>query len=235
MLQAKKVVLGLLVLLTIGAGVSRADILSGCGTCQGARYALVYDPSTNVSGVSMLDKNGNSTTGTVYDVFLFIETTNLAIPTATHVQAVSIKISDYAAIPPSSLVSAPGGAAGWNFSTGGINSGGCDGAGAGFICAQDPVPYAATLPHTGVYFWEFHYATPNSILLGNLASDIKVQYADATGTKAGALVSEGITLQECPGCGPTITPFGTTPEPASIGLFAGVLILTFRSIRKRVA
>jgi hypothetical protein len=64
---------------------------------------------------------------------------------------------------------------------------------------SSPVPFA------GTYTWEFHYATSKSLLLGPLASSIKVAFTDGTTTvnkqgksvydKYGSLVSEGITLE----------------------------------------
>jgi hypothetical protein len=166
------------------SGVSRADLLSGCGTCQGSTYLLTYDPTKTVSSIGV----------SIYDVFLTIDPSGYT-GGGSYINAVAIKIaSDNGAT--GSVIIAPGGAGNWTEVDGGLNASGCSGAGAGFICASDghtaPVPTAAGT----TYIWEFNYATSKSLLTGNLASSIKVDYVNGTGGKVGALVSEDITLQQ---------------------------------------
>lgn len=206
------------------AGLSRADVLSGCGTCQGGSYLLQYETTpvgTYAGG------------GKIYNVFFSIDTTKLNLASATNVGAVSVKISSGVDNPPSTLVSAPGGASNWTVVLGGISAGGCSGSGAGFICAKDPLPNNATLPHTGTYTWQFQYGTTKALLLGNLASVIKVQYVNAAGTKVGDLVSEGITLQSCLGdCGRF--PVGDqVPEPSSVVLLGSLVSYVGVQLRRR--
>jgi hypothetical protein len=178
----------------MSSSVGRADLLSGCGTCQGSTYLLTYDPTPI----------GTITKGNIYDVFLTIDAANYKsdqqnnLPNQIDIQTVAIKISNSVDFTNSSLVAAPGGANLWTPKNGGLsNSGGtadCDGSGAGFICAQDGL--TAPVPHDGTYLWELHYATTGSLQLGKLESEIKVAYTDGSFHKVGSIVSEGITLQE---------------------------------------
>ncbi|MGI9102079.1 MAG: PEP-CTERM sorting domain-containing protein [Terriglobales bacterium] len=186
---------GLLLLSSVVAVLpASADLLSGCDTCQGATYLLQYNP------------NNTTTSGSdhIYDVFLTIDT-SLYNGGGTYLNSVAIKIANSDDFALSSLLAAPGGIGAWSLQDGGLNANGCSGSGSGFICAQDG--QTAPVPHVGSYTWEFHYATTSALLTGTLAASIKAQYVDANGKKVGALVSEGITLQE-------------TPEPASMLLIA---------------
>jgi hypothetical protein len=218
------VVMLTVIALVSSAVVARADVLSGCGTCQGASYLLQY----NSTPVGTFGGGGN-----IYDVFFSINTTNLDVTGATNVKAVAIKIANSVDATNSSLIAGPGGAASWILQAGGLNASGCDGAGAGFLCAQDPPPNAATLPFSGTYTWEFRYGTTDPLFTTSLGSDIKVDYSDAAGNKVGALVSEGITLQSCTtDCGAT-TSGSPAPEPAAIMLLSSVIGLTGLALRKK--
>jgi FlaG/FlaF family flagellin (archaellin) len=230
--------------ITLSAGLSRGDVLGpdNCGSCFGSSYLLQYDP------------NNTTTVGadTVYDVFLTIDGTGYT-GAGSFINSVAIKIASSEDTPPSSLVNAPGGAGVWSFQGGGLNASGCDGAGSGFICAQDsdhaPVP-------GGPYTWEFHYATTASLLTGSLASSVKVLYTeDAAGLLQAGITSEGITLQPCGegttetcgGGGATTgtttgtttgstagqTTGGTIPEPASLILLGSALFATFAASRRK--
>ncbi len=213
-------IMAVLVTLTLFTGIGNADLLSNCGTCQGSTYLLQYNPNnTTTSGAD-----------TVYDVFLTIDTSGYT-GGGSFLNAVAIKIASSVDVPPSTLVAAPGGAANWAVQFGGINAGGCDGAGNGFICAQDG--QTAPVPNATAYTWEFHYATTAAIDTSSLGSAIKAQYVDASGNKVGALVSEGITLQSCPTCGGTTQ--GGVPEPTSILLLASTVGLAGFKLRKQYA
>jgi hypothetical protein len=211
--------------LVLFASTIQADVLSGCGTCQGSSYLLQYN-------------SGNTTTSggvSTYDVFLSINPTNYN-GGGLYINAVAIKVSSMEKSTGNSVVAAPGGAASWALQTGGLNSGGCDGSGGGFICAQDghtaPVPPNPAYGSGTTYTWEFHYATTKSLLTGNLASTIKAQYVDASGNKVGALVSEGITLQACTtDCG-VFPGGGPVPEPTSVVLFGSLVAFTGFTTRK---
>jgi hypothetical protein len=182
----------LLGFLTLGfSGVGQADLLVHCGTCQGATYLLQYDPARTITS------GGVST----YDVSLTIDPSGYN-GGGLYINSVAIKIASSEAATGNSVVSAPGAAGSWTLQLGGLNSGGCDGHGSGFICAKDgmtaPVPVNPAYVAGTKYTWEFHYATSASLFTGTLASSVKVDYVDAKGKKVGALVSEGITLQTTP-------------------------------------
>jgi len=207
--------LAVLATLTLFTGVSHANLLSGCGACQGSTYLLQYNPAPV------------SSTGAekVWDVFLTVNTTNYN-GGGSYINAVSVKVASSSIFADSMLVAAPGAANSWILGTGGIGANGCTGAGSGFLCASDgqtaPVP-------GGSYTWEFHYATDSALALSALGSEIKVQYVDANGRKVGALLSEKMTL-DCVGtCGNN----STIPEPTSMALLAGILAISGRAIRRR--
>jgi hypothetical protein len=205
--------------LTMFTGTSRADLLSGCGDCQGSTYLLQYNPTpvgTFAGG------------GKIWDVLLTINPTGYN-GGGSYIHAVSIKVASSDDISQSSLVAAPGGAGSWTLHNGGLNAGGCDGNGGGFECASDA--HAAPVPFAGTYKWEFHYATTDSLLLGPLGSSIKAEYVNSDGRKVGALVSDYIQLQ---GADTQSQSFGEVPEPTSLALLLGIVALTARAIRRRL-
>ncbi len=69
------------------------------------------------------------------------------------------------------LTAAPGGTGAWLEQTGGQNSGGCDGNGSGFVCAQNNT--AAPVP--GVYTWTFDIFSGGSLVD---SPSVKADYVD---------------------------------------------------------
>jgi hypothetical protein len=207
------------------AGVTRANPLSGCGSCFGMTYALQYDPSQTTTAGS----------DTVYDLFFVISTAGYTGNSTDVIKTATVKIASSVDVPPSTLVNAPGGVGAWTLQIGGQNSSGCNGNGAGFICAADST-HAPVTPAT-TYTWEFHYATTTSLLTGNLASDIKADFYDSTGQNFQGQLSNGITLQTCSGAncstihgGPPNSPI---PEPGSIVLLASLACFLAVVFKKR--
>jgi hypothetical protein len=201
-------------MMSLGAVAAFADPIGPtCGSCFGTIYTLTYDPVPDSS---------TSTTQT-FDIFLSLNTSGTIVPPATggvgpNLAAVALKVSSKAT---GMLVSAP--AAGWAEMDGGLGSGGCDGSGSGFICAQN-LTTPLTVPD-GTYKWEFDVTVPTGTLItSTLGSSVKALYEDTTG-KHNGITSEGITLQ--------VASVPSVPEPATLALFGlGLVGLGLR--RKRV-
>jgi hypothetical protein len=209
------------VIALVFSGVARADLLSGCSTCQGSTYNLTYVPTP----IGTFD-----TTGKIYDVFLTINPTNFVsdqtppLPSQIYIQAVAIKLASQDTFSFESLVAAPGGINNWSLVTGGLNNSGgtanCSGHGGGFLCAQDDK--TAPVPFTGTYTWEFHYATTKTLSTGTLASTVEVAYTDGSFKKVGLLANNGITLQ------------AQVPDGGLTLMLLGSALLGIETLRRRL-
>jgi PEP-CTERM motif len=176
---------------------ARADPIGpDCDTCQGSIYTLLNlgEVATDTFRIELLvDTSGYNGGGDFLDT--------VAVKVSSQTTAVT-------------TVDAPGGFAAWPAQDGGLNANGCDGAGSGFVCAQDA--QTASVPN-GTYAWIFDITIPSGTLFtGNLESTVKARYVDAAGNKVGDLVSEGITLQVIPEPG-TVLLLGS--GLAGLGLF----------------
>lgn len=124
----------------------------------------------------------------------------------------------------------------WSYQTGGLNSSGCNGSGAGYICAAAtgtgshlfsfPVGGGAATPN--LLIWQFTIAgTPPS--LGDTAH-IKYNYVDLGGNHVGDLGSFDVAIQCIGGSGCDAS---TVPEPITSALVGGGLVGLY-FIRRRL-
>lgn len=190
----------LVAILCLTAALAAATPIGpNCGTCSGAIFDLTYQT------VSI------GATNDVFDVTMFVDTTTYT-GGGLYIAAVAPKVSP--SVVSASLLNAPGGTGVWNTQLGGLNSGGCDGAGSGFVCSGATGHGAPVSNIDNSWIWEV--VIPHGTLMtGDLQSSIKAEFTDINGNKVGALLSEGITL----------SPKSSVPEPSSLGLGAIGLIL----------
>lgn len=189
-------------------GVARADSIGpNCDTCQGSVYTLTYAPAgMNTWDITLtIATSGYNGGGTLLDDVAFKATSQF--PTSV------------------TILQAPGGAGQWTIMLGGLNAGGCDGSGNGFVCAfANTLADAASVPNGTPYVWEFQIVTTQALLTGPFEASIKGRYTDNNGNKVGDLVSEDITLQ----------PAAAIPEPSALLLFGSGLVALGGLARRRL-
>jgi hypothetical protein len=166
-----------------------------CATCDGAIYEL--------SALNMGDPLPDS--DPLHETFRF----ELDIDTNTYsggglyLDNVAIQVSD--SVVAYSLFDAPGGTGDWNLLAGGLNSGGCNGSGNGWVCADGLAnggKGVAVTTGNGVgtdYSFIFDITVDNGTLYdidGYNNFSIKARYVDANGNKVGSLLSEKVTVPE---------------------------------------
>jgi hypothetical protein len=185
---------------------------SSCGSCFGTTITLEY----------------NVISPTEYEVHLFVNTSgfvgNGSTPlTDWWITAVAVKPANKLDAS-SSFVSttAPGS---WAGQLGGLSNGSCDGAGAGFICAQTGQQLALTDGSTYEWIFDAVLGSPGGAwLTADMAASVKVNF-DGPNNPNGVLTSEDITLQ--PG-----SPL-PAPEPGTLALLGiGALALAFSRRRR---
>jgi hypothetical protein len=213
-LNYKFISLALPIAIAMVSSVATADTIGGpgssCTTCDGAAYTLTYSgapislTATTQTFQIMLDVNDSSYTGG-----------------GSFLNAVAVQVAPSSDVIAGSLLSAPG-----DFSFSGIeglNANGCNGSNGGFLCAE---AVTNSVPVTGgPYDFVFDVTVKTGTLLTGLdAASVKAQYVDSNGKKAGALLSEPITLQTT-----------ATPEPSSYLTLGSGLLAMGLFLRRRLA
>jgi hypothetical protein len=160
-----------------------------CGTCQGSIYDLTYSGSPIAS---------TATTET-FRITYTIDTTGYN-GTGAYLDAVALKVAS--SFVDANLVSAPNGVAAWTELFGGLANAGCTGSGSGFDCVMVTANVDLLLVPNATYTWEFDIEVATGSLFDGLdEASVKARYVNFNGTvrqKAGALVSENITLSVVP-------------------------------------
>jgi PEP-CTERM motif-containing protein len=161
------------------------------------------DPSTGVvyDATYQLMSSGGGNSTYLIDVTANTSTYNVDA-SGDVLNSIAIKIAS--SVSSFSLVSGPAGSVS---EAGGISSGGCNGAGAGFVCDQF-TPIAVPDGTVEVKFSET--IATGSLLTGTNQASLKAAYETATGQNA-AITSQDFTLSAVP---------IPTPEPATL-LFVG--------------
>jgi hypothetical protein len=193
---------------TIGPSTGCAD-----SVCLGASYTLNVISYTGnqlkvdyiIDGTTFTNGTGSVITGHTDGIY------SLALNFSVPVTGVS-------------LLSAPGGIGDWNAQTGGQDSGGCNGNGTPFGCAQVTslgfMPVVGAL-ESGPYLWEF-LLTTNGAPLGD--EHVKADFYSYTGS----FVNQ-ISLDVPSGGGG-----GNVPEPRSLVMFGTGLLVAGGLLRRRL-
>lgn len=175
----------------------RADVIgtpsNPCAndSCDGAQYSLTYD------GIALPDSDPLTE---IFRITLHVDTTNYT-GGGSFLNNVAIKVSSTPNLVDASLFSAPGGTGDWTVGLNQtINANGCNAnGGGGFICAAGTANAGKGVQLPGPYDFAFDVTVNNGTLFTDpLQASIKARYVDDGGVKAGALLSENISLQVVP-------------------------------------
>lgn len=176
--------------------------LQNCATCQGSIYTV------DTALFSSTATTQTFKVAVTIDSSLFNPGGNLSSP--YYIADVAVQIASI--VLPGGTVLLPGGSL-IAASPGGLSSAGCNGSGAGWVCANSG-PLASNQTG-GTLNWLFTLTIPTGSLLD--VGSLKVEYVNGQNQKVGSLLSERFTVS----------------EPATMSLLAsGLLLVGFGRLRR---
>lgn len=202
-----------LICLTASLGMATVtyNIGPNCVSCQGGVYTLEETlVSTGVSG----------------DVYYLKFTSDTTTYTGggSYIDSVALKPAN--AIISAALLNAPPPAGVWSVGLGGLNAGGCSGAGSGYFCSES-TGLGATLANS-INIWTSNVLVAHGENVFSFTPIVKILFTSLIGDKIGALVSTEMNFVTDGGGGS-----GDTPEPSTLVMFALGGIFGFPLARRK--
>jgi len=217
MILAAAVVLGLLA----PRAANASSINFNCGTCgnHNTSFDITY---------ALVNAGTNTYDLTIVATY---QPTGAGAPDFVYLNDVAFKLDNVSYDSNPTYVSGPAEDT-WTLILGGLGSSGCNGSGAGFFCFRSTgfgaTHGAAGTTDTWVARLDLQAPLGNSVPLS-----LKAQFTNSDGAKVGSLISDDGTgylhFDECNGPCSTEVP---VPEPTTLALFGGGLVLAAAQLRR---